>query len=322
MFLTIKGFFDFYYKTLVKEEEKLEKRYEEFEAKQRFFCPTIGVQQSYPINELMEQINDFIQTNFADDLTLMSVQTIINCNYSPNDDNKQKIDDCIKTLDKIVTNLRDSSSEELEKYRKIRKSKIEKRVLQLRGGLQFLISIGFELDSDEEWLVFTAEPSNIREEMNYFKDVLNNAQQFPILLDRQCVVLEPNQTQGTEDLNNDFFKLSTDELKREIQSFTQKREIEETLRTKAMREQKPKTLNLKYSRIRFKFPDGLQIEATFRTSETLNEVKSWLLERSESLKEFDFKCVREVFSDQHMDKTLQDLNLVPTATLLIINKSQ
>ena len=297
----------------------MEKRYEEFDSKQRFNCPDIGLNDWLPINELVKQIDDFIQNNFTEDLTLMSVLTITNCNYSLNDDYKQKVDDCIKTLDKVVSNLMNSSAEEWEKFSRIRKSKIEKRVLQLRGGLEFLLSIGFELDSNEEWLEFKGEPSECREQMAYFQDVLNNAKQFPIYLDRQVVVIDANVTQ-TEDLNNEFFKLSTDEVKRQMETLTQKRELEETLRTKAMRDQKLKKFNSKFSRLRFKFPDGHQIEATFNTNETLTDVKNWLLERSDPLKQFDLKCVRDVFTDQHMSQTLNQLNLVPTAALLIISK--
>ncbi|CAG2177418.1 unnamed protein product [Oppiella nova] len=303
--------------SLVKEEEKLEKKYKDFDANQRFSCPTIGLNESLSSDELLSRILDFIQTNFADDLTLMSVLTLINCN-SGSDNSEQRIDECIKTLDKVVTNLGNSTVEEREKFSKIRKSKIEKKVLELKGGLEFLISIGFELDSTEEWLIFSDKASDISEQMCYYKDVLNNPQKFPIVLDRQAVRVESNEKTPKDDLSDNFFKLSTDEVVREMQTLTQKRELEETLRTKAMREQKHRRFDAKYSRLRFKFANGLQIEATFAANETLTDVKDWISERSE-LTDFNLKCVHEVFTELHVHKTLKELNLVPTATLLIVS---
>lgn len=288
----------------------------EVEAKQRFSCPTIAIYEWLTIDSLRERIEDYIEKNFADDLILMSILKIINCNISLSDDYLQKVRDCINTLDKVVSNLGNSSPEEREKFRRIRKSKIEKRVLDLKGGLEFLLSIGFECESDE-WLVFNADETDLSEQMNYYRDVLRSAKPFPIVLDRQCAPVEPCQTQN-DDLSTDFFKLSTDEVVREYQSLTEKRETEETLRTKAMRQQKHRKVNYKFSRLRFKFGDGSQFEATFKTSETLTDIKNWLLERFESLNQFDLKCARDVFTDQHMNQSLTDLDLMPTATLLVI----
>jgi len=176
----------------------------------------------------------------------------------------------------------------------------------------------FELDSTEEWLIFSDKASDISEQMCYYKDVLNNPQKFPIVLDRQAVRVESNEKTPKDDLSDNFFKLSTDEVVREMQTLTQKRELEETLRTKAMREQKHRRFDAKYSRLRFKFANGLQIEATFAANETLTDVKDWISERSE-LTDFNLKCVHEVFTELHVHKTLKELNLVPTATLLIVS---
>ncbi|CAG2101022.1 unnamed protein product [Medioppia subpectinata] len=305
---------------LVKEEEKLDKKYKDFDANQRFSCPTIELNESLIMEELLEQILDFIQTNFADDLTLMSVLTLINCNSSPNEESEHRVEECIKTLDKVVSNLENSSPDERQKFSKIRKSKIEKKVLELKGGLEFLVSIGFEVDSTDEWLVFSDETPDIRDQMSYYRDVLNSAQKFPLILDRQTVRLESNQKTQNQDLSQDFFRLSTDEVVREMQTLTDKRETEETLRTKAMRETKKRNINSKFSRLRFRFANGVQIEATFGSNETLVDVKNWLLERMESDKEFNLKCVHEVFTQQHSNQTLKALNLVPTAALLIVSK--
>ncbi len=308
-----------FFQSETKEESKQEKKYIEFESKQLFNCPTIGLNESQPIVDLMEQINDYIQTNFAEDLTLMSVMTIINCNYSIDESHEQKIKQCISTLDKIVTNLAESNAEDRDKFKKIRKAKIANRVLELNGGLEFLISIGFELDSEEEWFVFRGDEDGISDQMNYYKDVLNNVQQFPIILDRQQVLVQTNQTLNDKNLSDDFFKLSTDELSQQMRNLTEKRELEETLRTRAMREQKQKRPNCKFSRLRFKLPSGLQMDATFKSNETLSDVKNWLLQHLDSI-DFNMKCGPDLFSDAHLSKTINELNLVPTAALLIISK--
>ncbi|XP_054161590.1 UBX domain-containing protein 6-like [Oppia nitens] len=305
---------------IMKEEEKLVNKYKDIDSKQRFTCPTIELNESLELDQLIERMCDYIQMNFTEDLTLMSALMIVNCNHNIGDNAQQRVSECIKVLDKVVTNLMTSSVEEREKFSKIRKSKIQNKVLDLKGGLEFLSSIGFQSDSSDDWLVFQFdEITDICEQMIYYKDVLNNVEQFPLIIDRQVVHLNTEQSFRETDLSQDFFKLSADEVKREMQSLTDKRETEETLRTKAMKEHKQRKIDSKYTRLRFNCPNGVKIEATFGSNEILCDVKNWLLAYLESIDKFNLKCGTDVFTDEHLNKTLKDLNLVPTAMLFIIS---
>lgn len=272
------------------------------------------------MQQLVGLINEKIASNFSDDATLKSALLIKNCNSGiVNENEKLAADQCISLLDKILTNLMSScEAEELQKFKRLRKSKIKQKILNIQGAYEFLLSIGFEEDADD-WLVYKGQDDQLLEQMSYYKDILSDAMQFPIVLDRQFVFYKPDGNYSQEELSEDFFQLTASELQREQELLTAKKDMEESLMTKAMREQfiaRMKPIS-KFTRLRIKLQNGNILEATFFSKETLNDVKTFVLSQCSDLNDFSFIYGRDLLPDTSYSKTLDQLSLVPAAALSV-----
>lgn len=274
-----------------------------------------------PLNELNEEIARYIVNEYSDNPVLMTALTIKNCN---NYSSIEAVNQCISTIEKILINLANASSkEELEKFGKVRKSKIEQKIISFNGGLEFLLSVGFILDENEEWLIYSdrAEDGSVvdvKSAMDLYLDILRNATKFPVDLDRQKQVYQPQQQSRIDELASDFYKLTVSDVSLQHRHLSEQRELEETLRTKAMREQpRNKKINSRFTRLRFKFqPSNVICEATFRSREKLSDVSTFILQET-NLENFDLVYGTEVLGTHHFDKTLAELDMCPAAAIII-----
>lgn len=291
----------------------------------------MGINESYPKKELMEILAQRIEASFEGDPLIVAALLIRNCNDTSTSEQVNALETCLKTLDTLITNLGavDKPREDREKYRRVRKVKIENKILNIRGGRMYLEAVGFKLDADGEWFVFQQDANLSDEELvqqvAYWKDVLHDVQKIPLELDRQPRVISedsrPVSGAPDEQLSDDFFQLSLAEVRREYENLLKQKEAQETLRTKAMREADRKKIFSPYTRLRFKLPPNVLIEATFHSNETVMQARQWISEHpylvKNIIKEFDMVHGIEVLGDNHSSKTLEELNLVPSASILV-----
>ncbi|RWS22131.1 UBX domain-containing protein 6-like protein, partial [Leptotrombidium deliense] len=122
----------------------------------KYVCPILGINEGYPLTELKEMIEEGIRASYEDDTLLMSALLIKNCN----DDNATQI--CVRTLELVLDNLRTDDEMQLEKFKKLKKAKIQSKILDVKGGREFLNAVGFIVDDSDEWCTLHCENSEIK----------------------------------------------------------------------------------------------------------------------------------------------------------------
>lgn len=251
---------------------------------------------------------------------------LFNCNRTLNQ-NITKLEMGIEVLLKIIKNLMTEDENLLEKYKRIRKSKIEDKVLSLIGAQDFLFAIGFTVDKDEpDWLSYEDDGTDIKTKMNYLIDILSNPQIIPIELDRQVHELDGQEQfkGGNEEYDN--LNLTAKELKHYMDNLEKEREINEMFISK---ESKIKLIagnqgnfHSIFTQLRFKMNilgELKIIEAMFYSKETLFDVKLWLKkEYSAIFGEKDLQLKNGLTLLQEDSETLQALKLSPASTLIVI----
>lgn len=130
------------------------------------------------------------------------------------------------------------------------------------------------------------------------------------------------------EIDDDFFRLTIEDAKLFKQRYEEERARNEILRTSEMRrreaEVKRPTTNI--SRLRFKLPNNLVIEASFSGNETLSLVRDWLLatcldKAGLELKEFDILFGLKPIKEADFRKTVRELGLIPATTLTVVAKN-
>ncbi|KAF7489933.1 UBX domain-containing protein 6 [Sarcoptes scabiei] len=310
-----------------------ENPYKEFEESQLFTCKTLDLNKPVPFKELKCQLKSSLFDNFQDDNILRSIMIMFNCNRSMNEigtEMNQKLRTGTEILIKIITNLMTEDLEELKKFKRIRRSKIEQKVLNLDGALDFLYAIGFTIDQDDlDWLVYTDDgDQEIRNKMSYLKDLLSTPQIIPIELERQVRLFQnDSQAESSTDLSDDYIQASSKELKQYYDNLRRYREINEMFVSQKTKLRMISSNNLShfkplFTRLRFKIHfnnEMLIIEAIFLSKEKLSEIKTWFLAEFGDvfhLKSISFKHCTTLLSEENSD--LETLGLSPASTLLVI----
>lgn len=130
------------------------------------------------------------------------------------------------------------------------------------------------------------------------------------------------------EIDDDFFRLNVEDAKLFQQRYNEERARNEILKTSEMRrreaEAKKPTTNI--ARLRFRLPNDMVIEASFMAGETLDIVKSWLIEiASENmglqLQSMDIFMGLRPFKSDDYKRSLKQLGLLPATTLTIVHKA-
>lgn len=324
------------FQVLQKERDKLleeEERnpYTEFEDSMRYFCPQVGVEaNSVTFKELECKIKTHIFNN-QEDLTLRFAMVIFNCNFEIKSGKLDytKVVDCLTILKKIVKNLQTEDPDEFEKFGKIRISKLQAKVLDLDGSLNFLYAIGFTVDEeDKEFLIYDVQDEDVKQKMEMIFEVLSAPVFYDIQLDHQLkqIIDEAN----THEDSSEDLKHTSSDLKNLYASLEKTREINEMF---ASKETKLKLLSNSskfkpnFAKLRFKFTlidnESQTVEAVFFASDTLIQIKTWFLANYGDLfgdKQIHFKIGPEKFTDEEIKQSLSELKLAPASTLIVMAK--
>lgn len=253
-----------------------------------FTCPLVGP-DVLPKEKWNEKITEFLyeqlEIGSEDEMGLTAALIIHSCNRSLG---RERISTCVDTLCKYLENI--ASHPDEEKYRKIRCSNrvYSERVAPIQGADILLRAAGFQTcrmqsetqgndkgnEQMEDFLMFDKYSKEDIEKLTVLVDALRTAEPIQLELDRNKQVLLPSQAAKPVNLPPDFFSLSPEELKRELELRAAAVEQISMLRTKAMREreeQRERKL-YRYTLIRIRFPDGILLQGTFSVYERVSAV--------------------------------------------------
>ncbi|KAG8232571.1 hypothetical protein J437_LFUL012947 [Ladona fulva] len=317
-----------------------------------FKCPLVGP-DVLPKEKWNEKITEFLyeqlEIGSEDDKGYTAALIIQSCNRALG---RERILACVEILCKYIENI--VAHPEEEKYRKIRCSNrvYRDRVLPVQGADLLLQAAGFQAckmqaetqgnEEMEDFLVFDKHSKEDLDKLTVLIDALKTSEPIHLELDRNVQVLLSSQAAKPVNLPADFFSIPPEELKREMELRANAVEQLSMLRTKAMREreeQRERRL-YKYTLIRIRFPDGIQLQGTFsvyeRASSLLEFVQENLFEEDRSFmlisptgdklfshlqgvhfseRKYSQDDNKSEDSKEEEDKTLMDLHLVPNAVL-------
>lgn len=249
-----------------------------------FCCPLVGP-EVLPKEEMEVRIEEFLLSQLTEEPEMTSALMIQTLNKS-----QDAIKQCIEMLGKYLDNIIEHPGE--EKYQRIRTGNkvLSEKVLALRGALEFLQAVGFEQKTitgadgaSDEFLVLNTERANDLDRLKSLKEILSIAEPIRPELDRATRVFSPSAKASKFEVPDEFFAVSAEEIKREMQIRKEAVEKFGMLRTKEMRE-KDRIRELRRYRfclIRIRFPNGVLLQGTFRASEKFSAVQAFVAESLE-----------------------------------------
>uniref|UniRef100_H2ZR77 UBX domain-containing protein n=1 Tax=Ciona savignyi TaxID=51511 RepID=H2ZR77_CIOSA len=193
------------------------------------------------------------------------------------------------------------------------------KVSSVEGAEEFLEVVGFNRtigENDEIYFVFG---NTDIESLKSAKETLQTTERLQVKIHRDKKILLINdRPPAAIKLSNDFFKLTSQEVKQEQVARTEEIELNKQLRTKAMRQGTRTSQTSRYTIIRIKFPDAKILQGTFRASETVKDLNEFIRENiNVDWAMFVLKTsLGQIISDE--TSTLQDADLVPTALLNLV----
>uniref|UniRef100_A0A6B2EDH0 Putative ubiquitin regulatory protein n=1 Tax=Phlebotomus kandelakii TaxID=1109342 RepID=A0A6B2EDH0_9DIPT len=280
-----------------------------------FRCPLVS-DEILPKSEWRMKIKEFLYDQLNNEDSGLSACLIIqNCNT------KDKADACVETLTKYLENIINFPDD--EKYRKIRMSNriFSEKVLHVDGAIEFLHAAGFEQQEIDEdtFMVYFTKPEDGTDQLQMLLDALMCAEKINLEIDRNIQVLLPSQAKKNQ-LPQDFFRVSLEELKREQQLKTEALESSLVLKTKAMRDREELRMvnRYRYTLIRIRFPDGVYLQGTFNVYEKFSQVHEFgqSCMKHENLEFHLVGPTGHKFDEEDMDKSLYDMRLVPNILLI------
>ncbi|KAK4883731.1 hypothetical protein RN001_000002 [Aquatica leii] len=249
------------------------------------------------------KIKQFLYEQLEEERGLTACLMIHSCNY-----NKTKVSECVEVLCKYLDNILSNPDE--VKFHKIRCSNVafnEKQKNLENNGVS------------EDFWVFDVKNITDIQTLEFLKDAVRSEDRIDIELDRNVQVLSPAQAAKRVDLPQDFFTMTSEELKKEQQQRHSRLNFYYIYHFISMREKDEwrEMKKYKYALIRVRFPDGLYLQGTFSVYEKFGAVLEFIQENLEHQIPFVVTSpTGHKFEEGDQESTLFALKLVP-ATILI-----
>lgn len=231
--------------------------------------------------------------------------------------NEEEVQAAINTLFKYLDNICNKPDE--TKYRRIRRNNrvFNERVASVKGTTHFLQAIGFQTkteEDNEEYFVLGEEVDierikSAQQLVESTERIVPNVYRDPLVISSEELCSQNISNDGSEE----FYKLTSAEVKRMQQTRTKELELSRTLRTRAMRE--VPTHNYKYATIRVRFPDAKLLQGTFRSRETVGDLKTFVREHINVEWAVFTLTVGGQGTLEDDNVTLSDANLAPSAVV-------
>jgi UBX domain-containing protein 6 len=302
-----------------------------------FRSEILGAGVRYPKEDIENKIEQSLINQLDQEPILVSVSLLFTANYK----NQEKLNKCVEILNKFADNIINKPDE--EKYRKIRcenpifKEKVHMckysdLVLKKSGfvarslkkqpteSLNQSVEIIEDNKEDEYEAYFIYEEKNL-EKLESLKLALSLGEPIVPELDRdlKCFRITEHSNLTDFQLDEDFYNISVEELRREQKLRNEALEKTGMLRTKAMRE-RDEQLELRrynYCLIRVKFPNNFIIQGTFKSNETYQDLYNFVQECLET-DAIPFELFSPLLNKKSLtnnDLSLAELRLAPASVL-------
>jgi hypothetical protein len=239
----------------------------------RFQCPYCS--RLSPISEVQACIIECLMGQMAEDPVTVSAALI---QTGPVDNATKEL--CITTLKKYAANVAKG-----EKFHRIRigNAAFQSRVAVVLGAVPFLNSIGFipSTEDGEEYLRLHAEDVEgfaARSEAAFATLASTSKVRGKLDRDLTIIVAVPGQQSlSSFDLPADFYELSQEDIRAQMQARKDEAALALTLQTQAMRaSEKGSAKKYKFTMLRLRLPDGSALQGIFFPHETIGTVAEFL----------------------------------------------
>ncbi|XP_078482173.1 UBX domain-containing protein 6-like [Ciona intestinalis] len=267
---------------------------------------------------LKPDLQNHLRENFILNLGLngvtVAVQMMKTLNTSQ-DKVQAAIDIIIRYIDNIIAHPGE------EKYQKIRKNNkvFTEKVASVEGAEEFLEAAGFQRRIGENDEIYFVLNNTEVDSLKSSKESLQTTGRLQVKIYRdKKIILTKDRPPSPVVLSNDFFKLTSQEVKQEQIARSEEIELNKQLRTKAMRESTKSSHIHRYTIIRIKFPDAKILQGTFRASETVSALNEFIRDNiNVQWAVFTLKTsIGETVSDESL--TLASADLAPTSLLNLV----
>ncbi|KAI0979559.1 hypothetical protein GJ496_000596 [Pomphorhynchus laevis] len=188
----------------------------------------------------------------------------------------ERVDKAINLFCKYLMNIKDHP-DELQKYGRIRvENKVYQQAFAQMNYVEVVMNaIGFnrtqQEDNGEYVYNFEADHSDI----DMSVDVLMSTVRVEIKLSRDLKVFKADNKDIDKDIPDSFYDFSAQDVRRRYDQVRVK--TDEILMTKQMREKlKEQSRAYNFCFVRVKFPDGLLLQGTFRATENVSDIVSFV----------------------------------------------
>lgn len=180
----------------------------------------------------------------------------------------------VKTLSFFVKNVANSPDD--EKYKKIRVNNagVQRKVIPLVGGVEFLELSGFTRVTDdtdgEEYFIMLECPDHL----TLCVETLETSKKLVPTLDRDVKVLHLSAGLQKFEFSPDFYRVTKEDLMSDQKRRAEEAERSDMLRTKATRD-RDAGIGMRiynYTIIRIRFPDGIYLQGTFSAHDTVQSI--------------------------------------------------
>ena len=247
----------------------------------RFVCPMVGL-EALPKNEMEARIEEYLMGQLAEEPVMAAALIIQTLNKMPS-----KVKVCVDVLCKYLDNIIENPAEEKFRCIRVRNRNFQEKVISVQGSEEFLQAVGFTVSQQpgpegdlESFFMLDADRAADTERLKSYKEILLLAEPIRPQLDRCIKVFHPSPKANQIDIPPDFYNISPQELKKEMEIRRQVTEKLGMLRTKEMRERDRlrELRRYRFAIIRVRFPNGIILQGTFRASETLASVNEFIYE--------------------------------------------
>ncbi|XP_029284904.1 UBX domain-containing protein 6 [Cottoperca gobio] len=285
-----------------------------------FTCPLTGATLTKSEREV--HIKEAILMRFEEDAVEASVMMVHTFNKD-----REKVKAAVDIISKYIENICKNPTE--EKFRKVKLSNkvYQEKVRCLEGSREFLEAVGFTSimlpvegqEEDEEFLVLLEYSPDALELMQERRDRLQRGEPVRAQLDRQPQAFRSSPNAQRFELPPEFYNLTAEELKKELQQRSELVEKNAMMRTKAMREREEQRERRKYNYtlLRIRLPDGNLLQGTFYAWDRLPVLFAFVRESLvNGWQPFELIAPGSQKLQESEEVALAECNLVPAALLI------
>jgi hypothetical protein len=278
---------------------------------QKYLCPDLDIVEGLSKQDLWQKMQQNLSYSIEEESVLASM-LIKNCNSD------SIACQCISTLEIILNNLKTSDADKLEKFKRVKKAKIEQKILNCVGGQMFLEACGFTLNDTQEWYELQGVVGSLAEHADACLATLAFAEKANVILDRQFEIQTRGSPQAAQH-EADFFNVKSEDLQERQRELRVQREIQETLMTKTEKDKLTRVrIDTQHTKLMLVYQNATY-SAMFKVTETVSDLITFLMQEF-NLNSFDEHKIlylnRELSSSDYV-KTFKELEMYPSVLLRV-----